>query len=150
MLPKSTCTVDRHDGPGPAPPRHMSQVATIYSAIATHNDQKHGQHLLQSTAMTISGFTTSDDEDDDHVVFTQVVNKQQRSPTRRGISSMPIDLATAFTCLADRQSSVTAAVRDHQTSDNKRMVVLKSASGGHNMKFRCAGAVSIIRVFFTL
>ena len=63
---------------------------------------------------------------------------------------MPIDLATAFTCLADRQS-VTAAVRDHQTSDNKRrMVVLKSASGGHNMKFRCAGAVSIIRVFFTL
>ena len=100
--------------------------------------------------MTISGFTTSDDEDDDdHVVFTQVVNKQQRSPTRRGISSMPIDLATAFTCLADRQS-VTAAVRDHQTSDNKRMVVLKSASGEHNMKFRCAGAVSIIRVFFTL
>ena len=43
----------------------------------THNEQKHGQHLLQSTAMTISGFTTSDDEDDDHVVFvTQVVNKK--------------------------------------------------------------------------
>ena len=39
---------------------------------------------------------------------------------------------------------------EYQTSDNKRMVVLKSASGGHNMKFRCAGAVSIIRVFFTL
>ena len=48
-------------------------------------------------------------------------------PARRGISSMPIDSATAFTCLADRQS-VTAAVRDHQTSDNKRMVVLKSAT----------------------
>ena len=72
----------RNPGPWTASRRTWTGTAApyvpgIYSAIATHNEQKHGQHLLQSTAMTISGFTTSDDEDDDHVVFvTQVVNKK--------------------------------------------------------------------------
>ena len=72
-----TTDLDRHRRA-----RHICPRYILGNTVATHNEQKHGQHLLQSTAMTISGFTTSDDLRDDLIVITQVVNKKAATRTR--------------------------------------------------------------------